>query len=378
MMSENNLFGDVTLKRESFVSRITSGFASLLERSVATAVPGDSPLHFEMVREESVFARLGEQLGFAFNELRRDPAGFFKVLVSPDVNDPDQIKTRQAAWALTIVTPVLIGGSILFGVALYWFFVGPQLLLPEVEAAAAKPWEITDVSDVKMPEVPKAAEKAGGGGGGGRQEAAPPMKGKLPTPSMDPPIVAPTTHNPPKPPSLPVTPTVQVDPKLIPPNLDPKSIGAPDGVVGPPSDGPGSGGGIGTGKGGGVGSGDGTGVGPGRGWNMGGGDPNLGGGTGREREDLNKVVSKVRILNNPRPNYTEQARQNKTQGNVTVKALFGADGRVKQARVVRGLPDGLNEKAIEAVYRISFQPARNGAGGAVDSWMTVSVNFTIR
>ena len=377
MISEPNLFGDVTRAREGMLSRILGGLSSLFEpRSAIADMPGDSPVHFDMVREDSVFARLGEQLTFAFGELRRDPAGFFKVLVSPDANDPDQIKTRQAAWALTVVVPVMTVGAFLFGVALYWFFVGPSMNLPEL-AFENRPLEITDISDVKMPEVPKAAEKAGGGGGGGRQEVTPPMKGKLPTPSLQDTIVAPTTHTPPKPPSLPMTPTIKVDPSLIPPNLDPKTMGAPDGVVGPPSDGPGRGGGIGTGSGGGVGSGGGQGAGPGNGWNMGGGDPRLGGGTGAD-VNRNKVVSKIKILNSPRPNYTEQARQNKTQGNVSVRALFGADGRIKQARVVKGLPDGLNEKAIEAVYRISFQPARNGAGSAVDQWMVISVNFTIR
>jgi TonB family protein len=57
---------------------------------------------------------------------------------------------------------------------------------------------------------------------------------------------------------------------------------------------------------------------------------------------------------------------------------LGANGRVKSASVVKGLPDGLNEKAIEAAYRLSFEPARNGAGVPIDSTLTVSVNFTIR
>jgi len=200
------------------------------------------------------------------------------------------------------------------------------------------------------------------------------MKGKLPTATLEPPILTPTTHPTPTPPSLPVMPTIQADPNLIPKNLDPNSIGDPNGIVGPPSDGPGNGSGIGTGKGGGVGAGNGTGAGPGNGWNTGGGDPRIGGGDGADRV----VATKASILNKPRPNYTEQARQNKTQGNVVVKVLLGANGRVQKASVVRGLPDGLNEKAIEAAYQLQFTPARNGAGAPMDQWVTVSVNFTIR
>jgi hypothetical protein len=45
---------------------------------------------------------------------------------------------------------------------------------------------------------------------------------------------------------------------------------------------------------------------------------------------------------------------------------------------MRGLPHGLDEKAIEAVYGFDFRPARNSNGIPVDSWLTVRVRFTIR
>jgi TonB family protein len=94
--------------------------------------------------------------------------------------------------------------------------------------------------------------------------------------------------------------------------------------------------------------------------------------------DARPVAQKAAIENRPRPVYTEQARQNRTEGNVVVKVLLGANGKVRQASVVRGLPDGLNEKAIEAAYQLKFTPAKNAAGEPIDSWVTVSVNFTIR
>jgi TonB family protein len=37
--------------------------------------------------------------------------------------------------------------------------------------------------------------------------------------------------------------------------------------------------------------------------------------------------------------------------------VFGADGRIKDIRTVRGLPDGLTESAIEAAQKIRFHPA---------------------
>lgn len=375
MMSDNSLFEGAFIKNENIFSRIRGNFrAALLERSSGDwAAPADAPVHFDMLREDNTFSRLGEQLGFAFGELRRDPAGFVKVLFSPDESNPDQIRTRQAAWALTVAVPVMVVGAFLFGIALYIFIFGRPTLASEV-AAAENPYTIHNIDIADLPEAPKQAERSGGGGGGGRQEPTPAMKGKLPTATLKDPILTPTTHPTINPPSLPVMPTIKADPSKIPPNLDPNSIGDPNGIVGPPSDGPGSGSGIGTGSKGGVGSGDGLGAGPGSGWNVGGGDPRLGGGD----RDSRTVATKAVIHNRPRPNYTEQARQNKTQGNVVVKVLLGASGRVKSASVVRGLPDGLNEKAIEAAYQLAFTPARNGAGAPIDSWVTVSVNFTIR
>ncbi|MFN7826554.1 MAG: energy transducer TonB, partial [Acidobacteriota bacterium] len=40
-----------------------------------------------------------------------------------------------------------------------------------------------------------------------------------------------------------------------------------------------------------------------------------------------------------------------------LNVVFTADGRITNIRVVRGLPDGLTEKALEAAQRIRFNPA---------------------
>ena len=61
-----------------------------------------------------------------------------------------------------------------------------------------------------------------------------------------------------------------------------------------------------------------------------------------------------------------------------LRLVSGASLQDGKSAVVRGLPDGLNEKAIEAVYQLAFTPARNAAGQPVDSWVTVTVSFTIR
>jgi len=118
----------------------------------------------------------------------------------------------------------------------------------------------------------------------------------------------------------------------------------------PPSNGIGSGGGIGSGHGGGVGSGEGPGVGEGRGGGIGGGVFRVGGG-----------VSAPRAIYAPDPEFSEEARKAKYQGSVVLSAIIGPDGRPRNLRVVRSLGMGLDEKATEAVARWSFEPARKGS-----------------
>lgn len=132
-------------------------------------------------------------------------------------------------------------------------------------------------------------------------------------------------------------------------------------------------GGYGPGTGGGMAPGSGRGVGPGNGYNTGGGDPRMGGGLGPGTSVDTKPVP----LNNPKPQYTEEARKNKIQGNVSARVLVGADGLVKQVKITRGLPDGLDEQAIQTAYQMRFKPAMKG-GNAVAYWMPVLIEFNLR
>jgi len=200
---------------------------------------------------------------------------------------------------------------------------------------------------------PKAAS---GGGGGGRNAPTPPSRGVPPPMALAPQIVMPNPEPPKiKDPSLAVAPTIYGDPRALPPMKGP--IGDPMGVPAPPSSGPGSGAGIGRGTGTGVGGGEGGGAGQGRGGNAGGGDIGLGG--GRTVEPMTNSLRPT-ILYKEKAKYTEEARQNKIQGTVLLSVVFTADGRITNIKVVRGLPDGLTEKAIEAAQRIRFNPAVRG------------------
>src|SRR5215510_9530951 len=55
--------------------------------------------------------------------------------------------------------------------------------------------------------------------------------------------------------------------------------------------------------------------------------------------------------------YTEEARNNGVEGTVVLSIVFNVNGKITDIKVVRGLPHGLNENAIEATKKIRFKPA---------------------
>jgi len=71
------------------------------------------------------------------------------------------------------------------------------------------------------------------------------------------------------------------------------------------------------------------------------------------------ATSKITILHKEKAMYTEIARINKVQGTVVLRAVFTEDGAVTNIEVIRGVPDGLTRRAIEAAQGIRFQPATN-------------------
>jgi TonB family protein len=67
------------------------------------------------------------------------------------------------------------------------------------------------------------------------------------------------------------------------------------------------------------------------------------------------------VLSEPHPRYTEEAKQLKIQGEITLQVRFGVNGKVEVLRVVSGLGHGLDEEARRVAEQIQFKPAaRNG------------------
>ena len=67
--------------------------------------------------------------------------------------------------------------------------------------------------------------------------------------------------------------------------------------------------------------------------------------------------SLVRILWKPRPQYSEEARNLRIEGDVVLLVRFPIDGPVEVLKVVSGLGHGLDEFAARAAEGIRFEPA---------------------
>lgn len=215
--------------------------------------------------------------------------------------------------------------------------------------------------------LPVAKKVVSGGGGGGDHSPLPAPKGALPKPAMEqitpPQIVVRNEH-----PKLAVEPTVVVPPQVRLAENHMLNLGVPTAAPlpsAPPSNGTGSGGGIGAGSGGGVGVGHGPGVGVGSGGGIGGGVFKVGGG-----------ISAPQAISTPDPEYTQEARNAKTQGTCILWLIVDDQGRPRDIRVVHGLGFGLDAKAIDAVKQWRFEPAMKD-GHPVNVQISVEVGFKL-
>jgi TonB family protein len=84
----------------------------------------------------------------------------------------------------------------------------------------------------------------------------------------------------------------------------------------------------------------------------------------------------VEILVKPRPEYTDEARKMRIEGEVSLRVLFTSSGEVRVLEVTHGLGYGLNENAVRAAEQIRFKPAQR-AGQPVDSAAIVHIAFQL-
>ncbi len=92
-------------------------------------------------------------------------------------------------------------------------------------------------------------------------------------------------------------------------------------------------------------------------------------------EDIHAPVP----LDQPRPEYSEEAREQKHEGVVVLRVEVGPDGRVSNVSVRRPLGLGLDEKAMEAVRQWVYKPAlRDGRPVAVQFDLSISFRLESR
>ena len=79
----------------------------------------------------------------------------------------------------------------------------------------------------------------------------------------------------------------------------------------------------------------------------------------------------------PQPAYTEIARKARIQGVVIVQAIIDKQGGVTNVKVLKGLPMGLEEAAVDAIKQWKFKPATLN-GKPVTVYYNLTVNFKLQ
>ena len=83
-------------------------------------------------------------------------------------------------------------------------------------------------------------------------------------------------------------------------------------------------------------------------------------------------VAKFRID----PEYTELARKARVEGIVIIEAIIDQNGNVTDARILKGLPFGLEQSALDAVKRWKFVPGTLN-GQPVPVFYDLTINFRL-
>ena len=87
-----------------------------------------------------------------------------------------------------------------------------------------------------------------------------------------------------------------------------------------------------------------------------------------------EVDTKAFIWKKPAPGTTKEAKRNSFHGKILIEAILATDGKVTNITILKGLPYGLNQKALEAAQQIRFEPATID-GKPVSTWVQLEYEF---
>ena len=236
-----------------------------------------------------------------------------------------------------------------------WFIHPPLKQTPRISATDPAQ-QLAPISSDFLRQLLGDHPSSGSGQGGGRNPLSP-TTGHIPTISsiqlLKPSLPQKTD------PQLPVPPTI-LDPNapaLLTPVVD---VGLPWMKDKTNSPGPGSGNTIGSGNGHTMGDG---------------GDGPIG--EGFSGAPYRAGVTRPSCAFCPDPMYTDEAREAKVQGIVTLEVLVGVDGRAAQVHVTKGIGMGLEDRTLQSVRSWHFTPARDAAHRPVAAWVTIEVLFRL-
>jgi TonB family protein len=83
-----------------------------------------------------------------------------------------------------------------------------------------------------------------------------------------------------------------------------------------------------------------------------------------------------RVITKVQPEYSEEARRARYEGKVVISVVVETNGKAGDLKVIRPLGLGLDEKAIEAVHKWTFEPGTKD-GEAVRVQASIELNFRL-
>jgi TonB family protein len=97
-----------------------------------------------------------------------------------------------------------------------------------------------------------------------------------------------------------------------------------------------------------------------------------------EYDDVNRpAISGPTVLMRVEPKYTDEARQARVVGTVILQAVVQTNGTANILKVVKPLPLGLTESALEAIQQWKFRPAVSRNGKEIPVPINIEVDFNL-
>jgi len=91
----------------------------------------------------------------------------------------------------------------------------------------------------------------------------------------------------------------------------------------------------------------------------------------------NEVTVKAKLVSQPKPEYTAEARRRAIEGVIAVRVVVLKSGKVATVKITsRGGPFGLNESAIHAACKMEFVAASKD-GEFVSQWFKANIVFRL-